>query len=184
MRDESRLFRWRPRLYRVAGCLSFAILVVGLLRSGHSRATSDVAADRPSVLPRRSQSPLDLSGGVIVVDLGAVMAGGRAERRVVLRNDSRRSLEITKIVTSCPCLAVDLHTRQIAPGVSVPATIRIDLSRERRFTGGLSPEFWCLDASGAECFTGSVEATVVTDQDRLRLQSAPSSSAHPGASER
>lgn len=76
-------------------------------------------------------------------------------------------IEVDRVETSCPCLTVELRERCAAPNEFVQAIIRVDLSEDPEFTGGLGPEFEFFDAQNTRLLAASVRANVVPQMSRV-----------------
>jgi len=169
--DEARppWMKWRRWLIRLAG---IGIAGLGLACLIPVVATRTLA--RPSIGDERAQGvgypvgDLIAEGASASVDLGTVVAGGRAAARLRFTNGCDSWIEISRVPTSCPCLTVELANVRIAPHGTMHATARIDLSDDPEFVGGLCPEFQCFDAFGKERFVGSVAVQVVAEPGHSR----------------
>lgn len=104
-----------------------------------------------------------IGGGTpALIDLGTIVAGGRAEAPLWLANDSDSPIDIGRVRTNCPCIRVELDERRIGRHQRVRATVQLDLSDDPEFTGGLCPEFCVLDSVGRERLTCTAHAAVVS----------------------
>jgi hypothetical protein len=76
-----------------------------------------------------------------VLDLGTVPQGTSGQAEFLLRNTSSKSVVITQLETSCPCLAIRLPTMAIPPGAELRAEACLDMSRQPHFAGHLAIAF-------------------------------------------
>jgi len=77
------------------------------------------------------------------IDFGGLAPHERVDRVIEIRNEGTRAAAINDIVTSCTCLRIQPHAREIAPGESIEATIELIAPQRQdaplRYTAAINP---------------------------------------------
>ncbi len=94
------------------------------------------------------------------VQLGDVMAGGRASATFLVANTGPIPVKVETIQSTCDCFHLTLAQATIAPGESVQATATVDLKEEPTFSGALRIEFTGLTPHGQRAFHSIAYARV------------------------
>ena len=127
------------------------LLLISLI-ADHSQTTTP----RPDLIV----DPIDL-------DLGEIWAQSDFQHSLSVRNDSRRSIEVIDVLTTCECMTVTPPQVVIRPGESQKLHLRLDLLRgapsskpsvPRSFTASVSP---VTSNSGSATTTWKLHATVL-----------------------
>jgi uncharacterized membrane protein YphA (DoxX/SURF4 family) len=95
-----------------------------------------------------------------VVDLGVIHPGAVSRSGFALSNTGTTAVEVTSVVTSCPCVEVRLPTGAIPPEQTVAGEVVLDTNIKPGFIGGLSVSVTGVDPAGRIVFTLTVEAVV------------------------
>lgn len=134
-------------LVGIAAALCGAIYpaLTALERDGHAAGTPRFCVPLIPIIASPSMPQL--------IDLGSVACGGSAEARFDVINSGDSPIEIVRVETSCGCVSVKLLERTIAPHRSVAAIMRLNLSNDPDFEGGLCPEIRLFDNAGRVAFT-------------------------------
>lgn len=98
-----------------------------------------------------------------VVNLGTVLAGGRATGSTNLSYPYGPDLHIPTVRTSCECVSLVRPASHLVAGRTLPVQIVLDLSHDPRFTGGMLAKVEGLTADGQTAFTLSVRVLVVAE---------------------
>jgi hypothetical protein len=80
-----------------------------------------------------------------VVDFGIIQKGQIAETRVRIVNPTTKTIYVRQADSSCPCLSISEPIDCIGPRQEVAATIRLDMSHEPEFSGGLLMSLCLVD---------------------------------------
>lgn len=157
-------------------CPSFVVLVFSVVPlAGCSRepANAAIAAAKSAAaaMPSATDSPLYCPP----IDLGVVYPGEVREHRVWLENRSDEAIEITKIETSCECVAAGVETEVIDPKGRTLLICRYESEADSDFRGGIAPNVQVNFVCGAARSYKRIEC---------QLDLASRLCAPPGASEK
>ncbi len=100
------------------------------------------------------------------LDFGTLPQGGKGALTFTLKNTSASVVEVARIESSCPCLAVELEKNILGPGEEAAATARVDLASEPNFRGAVR-----LEATG---LTGTAGVKAFRISCNLQVSSAAS----------
>jgi hypothetical protein len=101
------------------------------------------------------------------IDLGEVAPGGqkRATFSLTKTNSRNQIIDLVRIDSSCPCLAVDVPPR-IAPGEQVVSCAKLDLRGDPDFTGEVAIEIQGWTTAGEQAFLVVVDVRVLRKSER------------------
>lgn len=125
----STMVKWLSLL----GCLVASLGCNGRNAGRHAGRILPVAA------AQSPESHFLLHANPARINMGEVAQGGRKDATFTLTNSGTRTIELSRIDTTCPCLTVDVPLR-IPPGEQVEGRVKLDLRKEPNFTGDVAIE--------------------------------------------
>jgi len=147
---------------RLSLVLVFAVAQGFSLGCSRSRPEAETAS-RPHVEDDASVIPLAAGQTLAIpcearLSIGHLRRGGCRKCQFWLQNPGKDPISLGKTSVSCDCVSLDVDGRTIPGGERRSASLRIDLSDQPTFTGGLS-----LECKLAESATFSSVLTVLVE---------------------